>query len=139
RIGEGWPRSFTTDGSAVLAVVPTQPARLTLYPTGAGNERRVATPFSTINDAGWVIPDSTVYVCGNDAAKASSCLVENLNGSQTENSAEFTRATAQVRPSPNNPLHVSPDGRSVAHGGAAGYTVVDVATGAMHTLVRLRA
>jgi Tol biopolymer transport system component len=132
RIGDGWPRSFTTDGSAVLAVVPTQPAKLVLYPTGAGNERPIPTPFATIDDAGWLIADSSVYICGHGADKTSRCVVEDLKGSQAAISAAFARAIGSEWPSPLNPLRVSPDGRSIAVKDGAGYTITDIATGAAH-------
>lgn len=137
RIGEGWPRGFTTDGSAVLAVVPAQPARLMLYPTGAGNERQVPTPFANIDDAGWVVADSSVYVCGHAADEISRCVVEGIDGAQARNSAAFASAIAHQVPGAKSPVHVSPNGRFVAFSDSAGFTVTDIATGATKKFVRL--
>ncbi len=115
-IGEGWPEGFTSDGKALLAVVPTVPAKLMLYPTGAGTERRIPTPFVTIDQAGWLVTDSSVFVCGHDAAKMSRCLVEDLTGAPARNAAAFSRVESGYVPSTNRntQIVVAPDGVSIA-------------------------
>ncbi|MGH9534382.1 MAG: protein kinase domain-containing protein [Terriglobales bacterium] len=37
RLGDGWPRAISPDGQYVASYIPSQPSKLVLLPTGAGN------------------------------------------------------------------------------------------------------
>ena len=41
RLGEGYAANVSRDGNWALAVVPTSPQQLVVYPTGAGETRRL--------------------------------------------------------------------------------------------------
>src|SRR5207237_94936 len=75
RLGVGAPAwfsgtAFSRDHRLLLAFVQTRPARLVIYPTGAGVERVVPTDgLETIDFAAWGAGDSTVAYCGNDARR----------------------------------------------------------------------
>ena len=81
RIGDGWPEAFSHDGKWVLTIVPTQPSKLMMYPTGAGSERQIPTPaFQTIDEAGWAFGETAVVICGHVAKQATHCSVQDLKG-----------------------------------------------------------
>jgi dipeptidyl aminopeptidase/acylaminoacyl peptidase len=44
RLGDGIPVDFSADGASVLAMVPSDPPRLMIYPTGAGVSRDLSDP-----------------------------------------------------------------------------------------------
>jgi hypothetical protein len=81
RLGEGFPAGFSRDGGWVLAMVPSRPARLVVYPTGAGTERAVPLgDVVTIGNAGWGSDDGTVWYCGSTATQERRCRSQTLAG-----------------------------------------------------------
>jgi Tol biopolymer transport system component/tRNA A-37 threonylcarbamoyl transferase component Bud32 len=81
RLGEGWPASFSADGKSLLAVVPSTPPRVIVYPTAAGSERQIdAGTLASITDAEWGPGDRSVLLCGNEPSKPLVCVERALDG-----------------------------------------------------------
>jgi Tol biopolymer transport system component/tRNA A-37 threonylcarbamoyl transferase component Bud32 len=101
RLGEGFPTGFSRDGRWLLARVPSRPARLTLYATGAGAERVVSTNgLEVIESAGWGPDDASVWFCGARGTAPHACWLSSLSG-------------GAPRPLPGETRGISPDGRFV--------------------------
>ena len=121
RLGEGQAAAFSPDGKWLLAFVATTPARLVLYPTRTGAERRIAIdPFEAIGSADWFPDGRSILFCGNRAGEASRCWAQSLEGG---------KARAVTPPGTDRGL-VSPDGREiVALSQSLGYRRFPVAGG----------
>jgi hypothetical protein len=106
RLGEGGGVDFSPDGSSVLVVVMTDPPRLMIYPTGAGEPR-------DISAAGFISYDQLsarfsqdgrgVAFCGTETGKASRCYMRDLAGG----------AARAVTPEGTDRGRLSPDGKTV--------------------------
>ncbi|HEX7251694.1 MAG TPA: protein kinase, partial [Thermoanaerobaculia bacterium] len=65
RLGEGWATSLSPDGRWALAVVPSSPDRLMLYPTGVGEPRRLESgEIQEYSSARWFPDGKSLLVCG---------------------------------------------------------------------------
>jgi dipeptidyl aminopeptidase/acylaminoacyl peptidase len=121
KLGVGSPAAFSPDGKWLLALVPSTPPRVVLYPTGAGAERRLEVgSFESIGSADWFPDGRSILVCGNRVGEASRCYVESVSGG----------AARAVTPAGTGGGLVSPDGQEVlANGQALGYRRYPVAGG----------
>ena len=101
-LGEGTAGPLSPDSHFVLAMVPSKPDRLMLYPTGPGEARRIDKgELETYSDASWIEGGARLFVCGSEPGKASRCYVRSVEG-------------ADLRPvAPEGSIEgiVSPDGR----------------------------
>jgi eukaryotic-like serine/threonine-protein kinase len=89
RLGEGQPMGMSPDGKWVLAFVPGLRERLVLYPTGAGDTRRlVSGPIEHYGEGGtriaalasW-LPDNRRFVyCATETGRESRCYVQGFEG-----------------------------------------------------------
>ena len=81
RLGEGLFRDLSPDGRWALAIVPTSPDRLVLYPTGPGEPWRLESgDIQEYNSARWFRDGKRILVCGTDARHASRCYVQDIAG-----------------------------------------------------------
>jgi len=66
RIGDGDPTSISPDGKWVLSLIPTQPSKLILYPTGTGEARPIdISPVHILNTlSSWTSDGSQVLLTG---------------------------------------------------------------------------
>src|SRR4030095_8160342 len=66
RIGEGDPTSISPDGKWVLSLIPSQPSKLILYPTGTGEARPIdVSPVHILNNlSSWTSDGSRILVTG---------------------------------------------------------------------------
>jgi eukaryotic-like serine/threonine-protein kinase len=121
RLGEGAPAAFSPDGKWLLALVPSSPPRVVLYPTGSGAERQVDVgPFESIGAGDWFPGGDSILICANRSGEASRCYVQSL-------AAGAARA---VTPAGTADGLVSRDGREVlAFSQALGYRRYPVAGG----------
>ncbi len=79
QLGEGAPQGLSPDGKWALAFVPTSPDRLMLYPTGAGEPRRLDHgEIEHYSAAQWFPDGRQILVCGNEGGHAARCYVRSL-------------------------------------------------------------
>ncbi len=112
RLGDGEPMALSRDGQSVLAIVPSVPPRLMIYPTGPGEPRRLDQgQFETISYVtGQFVDDQRVFMCGSQAGHSVRCYIATTAGGtftpvtpegtlQAALSPDGTRIAAQVRDS----------------------------------------
>jgi serine/threonine protein kinase len=80
RIGEGEPIAFSRDGKSVMAIVQTDPPRLMLYPTGAGEARRLDSGQFKAFNTGNLTNDNRFFVCGSLAQQRERCWTGAIAG-----------------------------------------------------------
>jgi dipeptidyl aminopeptidase/acylaminoacyl peptidase len=81
RLGEGSAQDLSPDGSWALAIVPTSPARLMLYPTGPGEPRRLESgDIRDYNTAKFFPDGKRILTCGTESGRASRCYVQDVAG-----------------------------------------------------------
>ena len=70
RLGDGWPADLSADGKWALAVVQSRPPELVIYPTGAGETRRLERgEIENYATAQWFRDGNRVLICGNEPGK----------------------------------------------------------------------
>ena len=101
RLGPGEPHRFSRDGRWILSTVPSRPAKVVIYPSGAGAERTVNTAgFEVVENAGWGPDEQSVWFCGSSPGRATSCMLSPLTG-------------GAMRPLPSAVRAYATDGRSL--------------------------
>ena len=112
RLGEGAALDLSRDGKWALAAVPTTPPQLVLYPTGAGEPRRLERGGLASYESGHFFPDGKrIVVCGHEEGKGVRCYVQDVAGGKPR----------PATPEGTSQGFVSPDGRFLlvkASGGA---------------------
>ncbi|MCM3875681.1 MAG: protein kinase [Thermoanaerobaculia bacterium] len=112
RLGEGAALDLSRDGKWALAAVPTTPPQLLLYPTGAGEPRKLERGGLVSYGSGQFFPDGKkVLACGHEDGKAVRCYAQDIAGGKPR----------AVTPEGTSQGLVSPDGRLIlvkASGGA---------------------
>jgi Tol biopolymer transport system component len=121
RLGEGAAQALSPDGKWALAVILTSPPQLVLYPTGAGEPRKLSRGnLENINSASWYPDGKRILVCGNEPGQSSRCYA-------------LETAGGQPRPvTPEGTLRglISPDGKQIiALGGSADFALYPAEVG----------
>jgi serine/threonine protein kinase len=81
RLGEGNATDLSHDGRWALAVVPSSPQQTVIYPTGAGEIRRLDRGNLVGYDSARFFPDaSRVLLCGHEEGRAERCYVQAVSG-----------------------------------------------------------
>ncbi len=79
RLGEGSPLALSPDGRTALAYVPSEPPRLMLYPTGAGDPRDISVEGFSAYNSGSFLPDGqSLLFCGTDGERNRRCFLREL-------------------------------------------------------------
>lgn len=128
RLGEGFPVDFSPNGASVLAVVPSKPPRLMIYPTGAGAPRDVsAAGFESYDffSTRFARKGLDVMFCGSETGKPSRCYVRDLAGGDAR----------ALTPEGTDRGVISPDGRTVLARGNDGRYQIYPADGGQPTPV----
>jgi eukaryotic-like serine/threonine-protein kinase len=122
RLGEGWPADLSADGKWVLAVVQTRPPQLVIYPTGAGETKRLERGgIENYVAAQWFRDGKRVLICGNEPGKGTRFYVQEIGGSELR----------PVTPEGTRDGWLSLDGKLVLARGPEGtYSVYPIAGGA---------
>ncbi|MGH7584387.1 MAG: protein kinase domain-containing protein, partial [Gemmatimonadales bacterium] len=133
RLGEGDPLAISAKGGLVLASVPTNPARLMLYPTGPGTARRLdAGQFQSLNYGlgGLRVAgrDTVVFFCGAEVGKPGRCFVESLQRDSIMPVTPLGVATGWL----------SPDGSHVLAAVGDSFAIYPVGGGAPRPAIGLR-
>ncbi len=111
RLGDGAAGDISRDGNHALAIVPTSPAQLVVYPTGAGEPRRLERGGLVSYETARFFHDGrSVLACGHEEGRAVRCYVQEVGGGAPR--ALTPEGTTQGFP--------SPDGRSVLVSGSDG-------------------
>jgi Tol biopolymer transport system component len=121
RLGEGASLALSPDGTSVLAAVYSNPLRLMVYPTGAGEARTVSVEgFESINAGQFVRDAQQVFFCGARSGHASRCYVTSVSGGEPR----------PITPEGTSQGSISLDGASVvAKKGNGGFSIYPVAGG----------
>ncbi len=120
RLGEGTPADLSPDGKWALAIVPTSPQQLVLYPIGAGETRRLDRGGIESYESAMFFPDGrSVLFCGHEPAHAPRCYVEEI-------AAGKPRA---VTPEGTTRGILSPDARQILVQGGGGLVLYPVGGG----------
>jgi eukaryotic-like serine/threonine-protein kinase len=105
RLGEGSAQDLSRDGNWALGVIPTSPQQLVLYPTGAGEARKLERGGLLGYDSARFFPDGKrVLACGHEAGRSVRCYQQSVDGGPPR----------PVTPEGSSLGEVSPDGRMVA-------------------------
>ncbi len=104
RLGEGAAADLSPDGKWALANVPTTPQQLVLYPTGAGEARRLERAGLVAFDSARFFPDGKrILTCGHEEAKAVRCYVQDV----------ASGGSRPLTPEGTTDGYPAPDGRTV--------------------------
>jgi Tol biopolymer transport system component len=131
RLGEGYPADLSPDGRWVLAVIQGAAQQLMLYPTGAGQARRLDHGgFESFSGARFFPDGQTLLVCGNEPGHAPRCYVRPLGDGPLR----------PVTPEEADYGLVSPDGRAVvAHLTSGAFQMYPVGGGVPRAIPSLTA
>jgi hypothetical protein len=87
-----------------LAFIPGSPAQLVIYPTGAGEARKVDRgPLEGYQSARWFADGARMLICGNEVGRAARCYVQDVSGG----------APRPITPDDTRGGYPSPDGTQV--------------------------
>jgi Tol biopolymer transport system component len=122
RLGDGWPADLSADGKRVLAVIQSRPPQLVIYPSGAGETRRLERGnLENYATAEWFRDGKAVLICGNEPGKETRFYVQEIGGG----------AARPVTPEGTRDGRLSPDGTLVLARGPGGtYALYPIAGGA---------
>jgi Tol biopolymer transport system component len=102
RLGEGTAADLSRDGSWALAAIPTPPQQLVLYPTGAGQPRKLERGGLVSYESARLFPDGrSILACGHEEGHGVRCYVQSVAGGKPR----------PVTPEGTSQGLVSPDGR----------------------------
>ena len=109
-LGEGWVYGFSPDGKWVLALIETPP-QLVIYPTGAGETRRLPRgDLEAYHFASWFPDGKSVLVSGHEAGKASRCYMQDLSGGLPRPITPEATKNCSFSPDGQQILYSKPDG-----------------------------
>ena len=122
RLGDGAAEDLSKDGRRALAVLPTTPQQLLIYPTGAGEPRRLERGGLVSYETARFFPNhDRVLSCGTEAGQAVRCYVQDVAGGKPR----------PVTPAGTTDGFPSPDGHTlVVRGSTGGLILVDMQGGA---------
>jgi Tol biopolymer transport system component len=104
RLGDGTGQDLSRDGKWVLSIVPGPREQLMIYPTGAGEARRLDPgPIEHYSTARWFADGTRIVVCGAEKARATRCYLQDASGG----------APRPLTPEDTARAVVSPDAQSV--------------------------
>ncbi len=104
RLGEGAALDISRDGRFVLSNLPADPAQLVLYPTGAGQPRKLDRGGLVAFETAVLFDDGRrVLACGHEPGRAVRCYVQEIE----------TGKSRPVTPEGTNEGLPSPDGTQV--------------------------
>ena len=107
RLGEGSAADLSPDGRWALAAIPTDPDRLILYPTGAGEPKSLpAGPIRTYLRGYWTRDGRSIILWAAESGHASRCYLQSPDGGDPK----------PITPEGTGYCFLSPDGASVITG-----------------------
>src|SRR5450830_484299 len=104
RLGEGYALDLSRDGKWALANMQGSPQQLVLYPTGAGEPRRLERGGLVSYESAQFFPDARrILACGHEDGKGVRCYVQDIADGKPR----------PVTPEGRSQGFVSPDGRQI--------------------------
>ena len=105
RLGDGDPISVSPDGKWVLSLMPSQPSKLALYPTGIGQAQLIdVSPAHLLNSNGsWTSDGSTILFTGAEQNGAPRAYLVDTK----------SRTSRPITPLGTSDAIISPDGQYV--------------------------
>jgi Tol biopolymer transport system component len=130
RLGEGWAADMSADGRSVLAIIQSRPPQLVIYPTGAGETKRLERgEIENYSTAQWFPDGRRVLVNGNEPGKGTRFYVQEVEGGPPR----------PVTPEGTRDGVLSPDGRTVLARGPDGrYSLYPIGGGDARPVPALR-
>ena len=120
RLGEGMPTDLSPDGKWVLAIIPSKPPQLTIYPTGAGETRQIdRANIETYASAQWFRDGKRILIGGNEPGEGARYFVQDLSGGEPQ----------PITPEGTRDGRLSPDGKLILARGAGRKYIVYPADG----------
>ncbi len=111
RLGDGWAADLSADGKWALAVLQSRPPELVVYPTGAGETRRLERGgLESYATAQWFRDGKSVLIGGNEPGEGARFYVQAISGG----------APRPVTPEGTRDGWPSPDGSLVVAKGPTG-------------------
>jgi eukaryotic-like serine/threonine-protein kinase len=111
-LGEGSAQALSPDDKWALSIVPTSPMRLTLYPTGAGEPRRLENGRIQSYDSASFFPDGKrVLACGNEAGQTTRCYVQEVTSGPPRAVTPPGTTNGLISPDENSILAQDTDGK----------------------------
>ncbi len=111
RLGEGSAQDLSRDGKWALSIIQSSPPQLVIYPTGAGEVRRLSRgPIAGYYSARFFPDASRVLMCGHEEGHAVRCYVQAVSGGEPR----------AVTPEGTSEGIISPDGSTVLAKQSAG-------------------
>jgi serine/threonine protein kinase len=81
RLGEGLAQGLSPDRKWALSIVPTEPPKLMLYPTGPGEPREVKHgDLQLLQTAQWFPDGKRLLVCGSEPGRPTRCYIMDVSG-----------------------------------------------------------
>ncbi|MCA1580880.1 MAG: protein kinase [Acidobacteria bacterium] len=115
RLGDGTGSDITADGKFALAVIPTNPDRLVIYPTGAGQTRTIPSGgIVTYESARFFPGGGRILLCGHESGRGVRCYVQGIGDPKPR----------PVTPEGTSNGFVSPDGRQIVVNSPRGLEVL---------------
>jgi eukaryotic-like serine/threonine-protein kinase len=120
RLGEGAAMGLSPDGKSALGVIFTSPPQFVIYPTGAGDAKKLdATGIENPSGASWYPDGKRVLLCGSEPGHSSRCYSLEIAGGKLH----------PVTPEGTIFGSVSPDGKLILASRSEGETVLYPAEG----------
>ncbi len=117
RLGEGSVEGFSPDGRSVVALVPTTPAQLRLYPVGVGGTRRLDLgAFSALDHAQvWGPGEDSILACGTISSRTPQCFFRTASDTKWRALTSGGVDAGLASPDGQRVLTVSASGRARLH------------------------
>jgi tRNA A-37 threonylcarbamoyl transferase component Bud32 len=132
RLGEGYPLALSADNGSALALVPTTPLRLAVYPTGPGATRQLNMgQLQTFGYTGGLRvtgQDTIAFFCGAEAGQPGRCFIDSLP----------RESITPVTPPGISRGWLSPDWSSVLASDSGGFRIYPVGGGEPRPALGLR-
>ena len=98
RLGDGSAQDISPDGKWALAIVPSKPERVVLYPMGPGQTKTIETgPVVAYENAAFFPDGKTLLLCGHESGRGVRCYAQSISGGKPR---PVTPEDRSVGPSP---------------------------------------
>jgi Tol biopolymer transport system component len=121
RLGDGSAQDISPDGKWALAIVPSKPERIVLYPMGPGQTKTIETgPVVAYENAVFFPDGKTLLLCGHESGSGVRCYAQSISGGKPRPVTPEDRSLGTVSSDGRRILTLAPAGLEVypSEGGA---------------------